>query len=44
MKPRIPITSKDFVYRPAHKTDVRLTWEAARKAMNNVTPIKAKSK
>ena len=28
--PRVPITSKDFVYRPSHMTDVRKTWAAER--------------
>jgi hypothetical protein len=42
MKPRIPITSKDFVYRQAHKTDVRETWRLARErdaAQQKVVPI-----
>jgi hypothetical protein len=42
MKPRIPLTSKEFVYRPAHKTDVRQTWKEARERdalQQKVVPI-----
>lgn len=42
MKPRVPITSRDFVYRSSHQTDVRQTWQQARERLElekKVIPI-----
>lgn len=41
MKPRVPLTSKEFIYRNAASTDVRKTWADARKRAESPVTTKA---